>query len=393
MDCILGKNNNAELSAMKVSILKRPHAEGRIGLYLQFSKPIMMPDGKMSRREPLGLFLYAGDKRKLTALQKAHNRETEEVAEIVRARRHIEVQSGALGVQKDSATVMLCDYLRNVTQGKATATVAGWKRMADLVELAGINVPIGKLDVQHCVRFRAFLQERLRSGEWKQSTASHQMAYFRSGIRRAYREGLIRDNLLDRFDPIPLGPPAKKEYLTIEELTKLMKTPSKYPGIRGVVFFAALTGLRTSEIRDLEWSGVRDMPDGSAVMTYYQRKTSKTKTRPMPSQARAIIGQRKDGKVFPHVISQNHLNTQLRRWAEVARIDKHISLHCMRHTFATLQLSAGTPLHVVSDMLDHSSIRMTEVYAKILDEAINEATEKIRIDAPIDAPVPLRLVK
>jgi site-specific recombinase XerD len=128
-------------------------------------------------------------------------------------------------------------------------------------------------------------------------------------------------------------------------------------------------------------------------MTYFQRKTGKTKTRPMPSQARAIIGQRKEGKVFPHVIPQNHLNTQLRRWAEVAGIDKYISLHCMRHTFATLQLSAGTPLHVVSDMLDHSSIRMTEVYAKIMDSAITEATERIKIDAPVQQETPLRLVK
>jgi integrase len=387
------ENINTLESAMKVSLLKRPHAGSRIGLYLQFSKPVMMPDGRMSRREPLGLFLYAGESRILTALKKAHNRETEEVAEIIRSRRHIEVQSGALGVQKDSATVMLCDFLRNVAQGKAVATVADWNRMAALVELAGINVPIGKLEVQHCVRFRAFLQERLRTGEWKQSTASHQMAYFRSGIRRAYREGLIRDNLLDRFDPISLGPPAKKEYLTIEELTRLMKTPSKYPGIRGVVFFAALTGLRTSEIRDLEWSGIRDLPDGSAVMTYFQRKTGKTKTRPMPSQARAIIGKRGEGKVFPHIIPQNHLNTQLRRWAEAAGIDKHISLHCMRHTFATLQLSAGTPLHVVSDMLDHSSIRMTEVYAKIMDTAIAEATERIKIEAPVEPPATLRLVR
>ncbi|NTW83527.1 MAG: tyrosine-type recombinase/integrase [Chlorobiaceae bacterium] len=172
-----------------------------------------------------------------------------------------------------------------------------------------------------------------------------------------------------------------------------MKTPTKYPGIRNVIFFAALTGLRTSEIRDMEWSGIKDMPDGSAVTTYYQRKTGKTKTRPMPSQARVIIGKRGDGKVFPHIIAQCHLNTQLRSWAADAEIEKHISLHCMRHTFATLQLSADTPLYVVSDMLDHSSIQMTAVYAKILDSAVSEAAERIHIDAPIIQNSLLRVVK
>jgi integrase len=378
---------------MKVSILKRVHAGGKIGLYLQFSKPVMMPDNRMARREPLGIFLYDPIQKKLTSEQKAHNRETEQIAETVRAKRQLEVQASTLGVSHESSPIKLADYLRLVQKGRAKSTVDGWKRMADLVVEAGINVSIGKLTVQHCLGFRNYLNERVRAKAWKQATASHYMAYFRSGLSRAYREGIIKESLLERFDAIALGPPAKKEYLTVEELTRLMQTPTKYPGIRGVIFFAALTGLRTSEIRDLEWSGIKDMPDGSAVMTYFQRKTGKTKTRPMPSQARAIIGHREEGKVFPHIIPQCHLNTQLRRWAADAGIEKHISLHCMRHTFATLQLSAGTPLHVVSDMLDHSSIRMTEVYAKILDSAVSEASERIRIDAPITQPVPLRVVK
>jgi integrase len=303
------------------------------------------------------------------------------------------VQASSLGVLHESSPMKLADYLRSVQRGRAKSTVDGWKRMADLVVEAGINVPIGKLTVQHCLGFRNHLNEKVRTKDWKQSTASHYIAYFRSGLRNAFRMGLIKESLLDRFDSIPLGPPAKKEYLTVEELTRLMKTPTKYPGIWNVIFFAAVTGLRTSEIRDMEWSGIKDMPDGSAVMTYYQRKTGKTKTRPMPSQARAIIGKRGEGKVFPHIIAQCHLNTQLRRWAADAGIEKHISLHCMRHTFATLQLSAGTPLHVVSDMLDHSSIQMTEVYAMILDSAVSEATERVRIDAPIIQNSLLRVVK
>lgn len=378
---------------MKVSILKRPLADNKIGLYLQYSKPIRKPDGKTARREALGMFLH-GNKR-LTPEQRQHNRETEKVAEMVRARRMLEVQSGMFGLSREGSGIMLSDYLTKASgmDGRAYTTKMAWKMMIDCVKAAGIDMPIGNLEVRHCSEFKRWMLARVKSGKWKQSTASHEMSYFRAGLRRAYREGLIKDNLLERFDPIPQGPPPKIEFLTEEELTRLMQTPTKYQGTRKVAFFAALTGLRTSEIRDLQWSNIRDKEDGSAVMTYYQRKTRRTKTRFMPSQARELIGRRGEGKVFPHVIPQNHLNTQLRRWAADAGIDKHLSMHCMRHTFATLQLAAGTPLHVVSDMLDHSSIKMTEVYAKILDQAVAEAAEKIRIDAPVEQPAPLRLVK
>ncbi|NTV99034.1 MAG: hypothetical protein HGA70_07715, partial [Chlorobiaceae bacterium] len=92
---------------MKVSILKRPHAGGKIGLYLQFSKPAMMPDGKMARREPLGIFLYDPAQKKLTSEQKTHNRETEQIAETVRAKRQLDVQASSLGVLHESSPMKL----------------------------------------------------------------------------------------------------------------------------------------------------------------------------------------------------------------------------------------------------------------------------------------------
>jgi site-specific recombinase XerD len=340
----------------------------------------MTSGGKMTRREPLGIFLYGGETRRLTAAQKAHNRDTLEVAEIVRARRHLDVQAGAFGFLNDSADMQLCDYLLSRTKGKAKSTVDGWRRMAALVAESGANVPICKLDARHCIAVREFLIGKVSAGEWKQATASHHLAYFRSGLRRAYKEGLLRENLNERFDSIPMGPRAKIEYLTLDELTRLIRTPTKNPGIRPVVFFAAITGLRTSEIRELEWVGIKDMPDGSATMTYYQRKTKKSKTRPMPAQARKIIGQRGTGRVFPHIIAQDHLNEQLRRWASDAGIDKHLHMHCLRHTFATLHLDAGTPLPVISDMLDHSTVKTTEIYAEVMGGSVKQAAERIVIE-------------
>lgn len=369
---------------MKVSILKRQLANNRIGLYLQYSQEVRMPTGRMSRRESTGLFLYGG--KRLSSEEREHNRETEKVIEVIRSRRLIEVQTQEhIGVEKNMT--MLSDYLAKVgeSEGRSITTRRNWRVMIGHVKKAKIDRPISELRVVHCADFRRYLLGLVAQGQLKQSSAHTRLSSFRAGLRTAYREGVITENLNERFDPIGLGEAAKKEFLTMEELTRLLATPTKYRGLRTLVFFAALTGLRTSELRELEWSGIHDSPKGS-VMTYYQRKTKRWKSRPMPTQARKLIGERPEyaGKVFPHIYSQTFLNTILRRWAEEAGIKQHLSMHCMRHTFATLQLSAGTQLKVVSEMLDHSSVQMTEVYAKVLDSALAEASEKVVVDVQID---------
>lgn len=67
-------------------------------------------------------------------------------------------------------------------------------------------------------------------------------------------------------------------------------------------------------------------------------------------------------------------------WVAQAGITKHITFHCFRHTYATLQLSLGTDIFTVSKMLGHKSIKTTQVYTKIVDEKKKEATKRISFD-------------
>lgn len=54
--------------------------------------------------------------------------------------------------------------------------------------------------------------------------------------------------------------------------------------------------------------------------------------------------------------------------------------HCFRHTYATLQLAGGTDIYTVSKMLGHTNVRTTQVYAKVVDEKKEKATDVIKID-------------
>jgi len=88
-------------------------------------------------------------------------------------------------------------------------------------------------------------------------------------------------------------------------------------------------------------------------------------------------GGRDQGKVFilpyHHTVSLEHI----RNWIEKAKIRKHITWHCGRHTFATLALTYGNDLYTVSKLLGHKEIRSTQIYARLIDKKKDEAIDKL----------------
>ncbi|MFR9526176.1 MAG: site-specific integrase [Rikenellaceae bacterium] len=83
------------------------------------------------------------------------------------------------------------------------------------------------------------------------------------------------------------------------------------------------------------------------------------------------------GTVLP-VISNQRLNSYLKELADICGIDKHLTSHTARYSFATLSLTSGISIESVAKMLGHANIRMTQHYAKILDTKINDEMDKLR---------------
>ena len=75
--------------------------------------------------------------------------------------------------------------------------------------------------------------------------------------------------------------------------------------------------------------------------------------------------------------TQTVIGRALRKWAEAAGIEKHISFHCSRHTFGTMMLTLGADLFTTSKLMGHSNIQTTEIYAKIVDKKKEEAINLI----------------
>lgn len=103
--------------------------------------------------------------------------------------------------------------------------------------------------------------------------------------------------------------------------------------------------------------------------------------------AKLIIDKYKDapkkkGHVFS-VISNQKTNQYLKEIATACGINKELTFHMARHTFATLTLSKGVPIESVSRMLGHTNIKTTQIYARITNKKIEEDMAKFFKDKTI----------
>ena len=73
------------------------------------------------------------------------------------------------------------------------------------------------------------------------------------------------------------------------------------------------------------------------------------------------------------------LYKDLPKWISDAGIEKHITFHCFRHTYATLQIAAGSDIYTVSKMLNHSNVQTTQIYADLVGEKKVETISRITL--------------
>ena len=161
--------------------------------------------------------------------------------------------------------------------------------------------------------------------------------------------------------------------------SKLSHSSTMYKVLQ-MYLFSCYCGLRYSDVIDLKWSHI-DFEKN--LIKKEMIKTRSEVITPLFTMARAVILEISDGKklinttkkVF-HKYSETTINQTLAKLTHIAKIDKHITYHSSRHTFATLLVQDGTDIYTISRYLGHKSIDMTQRYLKYdLSVAINSAKE------------------
>jgi integrase len=154
------------------------------------------------------------------------------------------------------------------------------------------------------------------------------------------------------------------------------------PILKNAFLFSALTGLRFSDIQKLTWNEVQHSTENGYYIRFQQKKTKGQETLPISEEANSLLGNRGNSgnKVFQGLTYSDFNNQKLREWMIRSGIEKDITFHCARHTYATLQLSLGTDVFTVSRLLGHKSMKTTEIYLKIIDEKKKQAANRIKLN-------------
>lgn len=211
--------------------------------------------------------------------------------------------------------------------------------------------------------------------KFKQITINKSIQRVRKIIKLAISEGFIVT------DPFLLYKPKKVintiTYLTSKELYKLENhkfTQKRLEQVRDMFVFCCYTGLPYQEMSVLNQKHLVNKFDGKLWIDMFRQKTKRQFSIPLLPKAISIIEKYQDDKRLLPVISNQKFNSYLKEIAEIIGIEKKLTHHIARKTFATtVLLYNDVPIEVVSELLGHSKISTTqEHYAKVVQKKVSE---------------------
>ena len=173
-----------------------------------------------------------------------------------------------------------------------------------------------------------------------------------------------------------------REILSMEELKRMEDKNiliERLSVVRDIFIFACYTGLSFSDIAKLSRIHLQHGADGKEWIIIDRSKTNNRCRIPILPKAKEILNRYEDyPKIFNKdillpVLTNQKMNSYLKELGDICDINKNITMHIARHTFATsVTLSNGVPIETVSKILGHTSLKTTQIYAKVLDKKISD---------------------
>lgn len=364
-----------------VRLRQKKLANGNKSLYLD-----IYIDGAR-RYEFLKLYLIP----EKTKADKDRNRETLALANSIKAQRIVEIQAGKFGFGNPQAEkILVFDFIQSIIDKKAGTTRKSWENMlAHLRLYEPRNITFKEVTQKWCRGFHDYLDTKARLWDidtrkrieekkpLSEGTKKLLFLKLNAALNEAVKNDIIPSNPMksvDKFSDVH----AERQYLTLEEVKKLAATECLNAELKRAFLFSCLTGLRWSDLIALRWSDVEDM-NGHTRIIFRQQKTQQVEYLDISEQAAELMGDKpeEDDLIFGRFMHPVMARNEIAAWVKAAGINKHITFHCARHTFAVLMLDLGIDIYTLSKLLGHRCLETTEVYAKILDKNKQAAVSRI----------------
>ena len=391
---------------------QRVLADGRISLYLEYYKgrksepvldehgePVLYQSGKMTGtpkfkvrhervKENLNLFLVANPR---TPIDRQHNKEMSDLAWEIRERREKEFLEDREGYKfKKDRQINFLDYFQNYidnyTKKDIKMVQVAFRRFKDFLndtpeyKKYATSIKPEHINKDMMIAFTEYLQSRSR-GEGAKSIYQR----FKKVIIYAVEHGVLTKypcaGVSIKVDENIL----RKEVLSPEEMQTLINThyEGENQNIRNSFILGLYCGIRFCDVKDLTFANV---DYSNRLLKFEQNKTKGHSANsgvviPLNEGLLKLIGEPKDGQTKSSLIfelpSYEYCLRSLKKWVKTAGIDKHISWHCARHSFAVNILNNGANIKTVASLLGHSGLKHTEKYTRAVDRLKEDAINSL----------------
>lgn len=341
-----------------------------------------------NKREYLKLYLWQAPR---TPIERQQNKETLELAKKIRFERGQELLENVEGYRlKKERDVNFLNYFQSYI-GKYN------KKDIRMVKIALKRFKDFLNDTQEYNKFaKSIKPEQITKGmvedftEYLQNRsvgegAKSIYARFKKVIKYAVEQDVMAKNpcagVVIKVDEQIL----RKEVLSLDEIKRLVSThyEQENPNIRRAFIFCLYCGLRFCDVKDITFANV---DFANKLLKFEQNKTRGHSANsgviiPLNEGLLKLIGEQTDSqtresRVFP-LPSYTMCLKALGRWVKRAGIDKHISWHCARHSFAVNILNNGANIKTVASLLGHSGLKHTEKYTRAIDSLKQEAINSL----------------
>ncbi len=338
---------------MRLALRKKSISGNRQSLYLD-----IYDNGK---RHYEYLNLYLEPEKRTDKTTKTKNKEILELAHKIKAKRETELANASNGfIAKSKTNTNLISYLKKLSENKSENTKIAYMQSINYLEkFKGSDITFQNIDKEFIQDFMAFLFEK----NLKKSSVSIYLSKLKTAINQALKDKVISENPFINVS-MPKLTKTKRAYLTIEEIQTLADTHLRNTQIKLSFLFACFTGLRISDILKLTWQNIQN-----DTISIHQKKTQELLIIPLTGTAKQILQMlpRDEEKVF-RLKNTTTIFMNLKSWAARAGIEKNISFHTARHSFAVNYLSLGGDIFVLKELLGHTLLETTLVYADIISE-------------------------
>ncbi len=359
-----------------VTLREKALSNGNISLYLDIYR-----NGVRVKEY---LKLYIVDKPRNT-FERQQNKETLQLAEEIRTARETELNHSAFGlVSPVKKRINFLEFFQNYadtyTKKDLRMMQGSLQRfkdfLADSYPTMRNYIKPEQMDKDMMLKFVEYLQNR-SIGEG----ARGYFQRFKKVVKYATEKDIFHKNPTNGVSCVVDDTALTKDVLTLEEIQQLAKTPYQNGDIKKAFLFCLYAGLRYCDVVDLKYSNV----DYSSKRIKFEQAKTKGHSKnsiviiPLSQTLFSLIGEKptKDDYIFK-LPSHTGCLKALRTWVARAGIDKHITWHCARHSFAVNLLGeCQTDIKTVASLLGHSGLKHTEKYTRAVDSLKEKAVNSL----------------